>query len=247
VRTAFFAPILALLVPAWQSLADIIPTAGVQSSIAAVNVLNTTGDMLDGSYSLSAPDPLASWSPTDQDLLRRIENSNGFAQARVQSSFASTITFDQVSLETRAGSEAITSSPMGWGAQMSYSRTFHLSFQLDVPTEVTLSAQIARNNGGWGAEGRPISLSFGRDGDAPIFSLIYENDFQMPDQHFAETVMVLAPGTYTVLADSDNQWGAGRGGQFGDQMLFDLRVVPSPASAIAFMGGCLMTAGKRRR
>lgn len=232
--------------PAWSAIADVVPISGTQSSTGRVSVILPPGDPISGSYSIEASDPLQSWSPPDQQLHRVLTESGRWAEATIDSSFTSVIQFDRVSLVTHAAAAALTSDPFTAGAEFEYRQTFHLSFSLSAPTAVILYAQVGRNNGGW-SSGTPFSLSFGREGDAPIINFAYSGAAENYSEFLPPTPMVLDPGTYTVLADDYNFWGAGRSGQFSDFIEFDLQVVPSPMSAAPIGIGMLAVASRRRR
>lgn len=239
------AVLVVALSPTLSVIAGVVPISGEQSSTGKVSVVTPPDDPITGSYSLAALDPLASWSPPDQHLSRVI-NTDRYAEARIDSLFASTILFDRVSLTTSTSSAALTGSPFNSGATVEYTQTFHLTFTLDAPTAVTLAAQIGRNNGGW-ATPKPFSLRFGRDGDAPIIAFAYGGSSESYSEFIPPTALVLEAGTYTVLADNYNFWGAGYGGQFSDFMMFDLQVVPGPASVVLFGLGMLGVTSRRRR
>lgn len=240
------AALILALTPMFPAMAQVAPVSGTQSSTGFVSVITPPDDPIDGSYALAAPDPLASWSPLDQQL-SRIINTDRYAEARINSTFASTILADRVALSTSTSSAALTGDPFSSGATIEYRQTFHLSFTLASPATVSLSAQLGRNNGGW-ATPSPFSLSFGRDGDAPIFAFAYGSGSGENYSEFLPPAQLdLEPGTYTVLADNYNFWGAGRSGQFSDFMLFDLQVIPGPSGYLALGLGMLAAASRRRR
>ncbi len=234
-----------LLLFAWPARGDLVPVSGVQSSSGLVRVVSVPDDPIEGSYSISAPDPLASWSPADEHLSRIIDTSGGFAEASIDSTFSSTIESDRVQLSMGTNSAALTSTPFGLGAEIEYTQTFHFSFRLDAPATATLFSQISRNNGGWPTR-TPFSLSFGRDGDAPIIAFAYGGSGENYFDFIPPTVLELAAGTYSVSADNYNFWGAGRGGTFSDRIAFDLQIVPSPSTA-ALLGAAAMCGGRGRR
>lgn len=237
---------LVLVLPlACPVIAGVTPESGTQSSSARVSAVLPPGDPVEGSYSLEAPDPPASWLPGDQHLDRTLTEGDRWAQAYVNSAFASTILFDRVSLTTQASAAALTSDPFSAGAECEYNQVFHLTFSIDAPTDVTLYAQIARSTGGWPTP-TPFSLKFGRIGDAALIDFAYDGSDQNYQAILPPTAMTLPAGTYTVLADNYNFWGAGRGGQFADFMEFDLRVVPSPAGALVIGLGMLGVLHRRR-
>lgn len=243
--TSLGAALVLVLPLAWPAIAGVTPVSGTQSSSGRVSVVLPPGEPVGGSYSLGAPDPLASWSPVDQHLDRTLTESGRWAQAYVDSTFASTILFDRVSLTTHVSAAALTSDPFTAGAECEYNQVFHLTFSLDTATDVTLYAQIARNTGGWPTP-KPFSLKFGRIGDAPLIDFAYDGSDQNYQAFLPPTEMTLPAGTYTVLADNYNFWGAGRGGQFSDFMEFDLHVVPSPAGALAMGLGMAGVLHRRR-
>lgn len=229
---SFVATVMLVLPPASPAIAGVMPVSGTQSGTGRVLAVLPPGEPVEGSYSIQAPDPMASWSPVDQHVDRTLTEGDRWAQGYVDSTFASTILFDRVSLVTAVTAAALTSEPFTAGAECEYNHVFHLSFTLDAPTDVTLYAQIARNTGGWPTP-KPFSLHFGRIGDAPLIDFQYDGSDQNYQAFLPPTGMTLPAGTYTVLADNYNFWGAGRSGQFSDFMEFDLRVVPSPGGAFA--------------
>lgn len=242
---SFCAALVMALPLSYSVAADIVPVSGTQSSTGWVWVVLPPGDPVMDSYSLGSADPLASWSPPDQLLHEVLDEGGRWAEAKVDSSFASTIHVDRVSLITHVSAAALTGDPFSSGAQCEYNQVFHLSFSIDAPTEVKLYAQVGRNTGGWSTP-TPFSLRFGREGDSPIIDFAYGGSAENYSEFMPPTSMVLDPGTYTVEANDYNFWGAGRGGQFADFMEFDLQVVPTPVSALPIGIGMLAFSSRRR-
>ncbi len=240
--SAFCAALVMALAPSRAATAGLMPVSGTQSSTGKVSLWMFPDVTAEDSYSIEAADPLASWAPPDQHI--KVEATSGWrqAEASIGSSFASTILSGRVTLATDAVGYPESHDDLEGHGYYEYRQTFHLTFELDAPMGVMLSAEISR----WSVWHQPnaVTLSFGRTGDAPIIDLLIPPNKEMYDQQFALTYVILVPGTYTVLLDDTS--ANGYDGRYIDFSRFDLRAVPAPGCVLG-IGIGLITATSRRR
>lgn len=221
--------------------ADLTLLSGVQN--AAGEVWAASGfDHVSDSYQLAADDPLASWTPPDQEIGVVL---NPDLSARLRSGFASTVTPQEITFSTDVAEAYAMSShaPIGHSGY-EYTHTVEIRFSVSEPTAVRVDASAyADSLTGWAYEG-DVGMSFGRDGDQPIFSWVRNAPWQWSEM-LPATELVLQPGTYTVAALANGEWSGGGTGSIVSGLSFSLRVIPAPATAgpLAFV---LLLARRRR-
>jgi hypothetical protein len=212
--------------------ADITYVSGSQTSIGFVEAFgsNPTQD----SYNLAAPNPLASWNPPDQNISAV---ADAFSSATLQTHYSSILLPQHLELDMHL-LHGITAS-VREGADFDFTQTFSSTFTIDAPMPVDISASMFAL--GQFSPTDPLTLSFGRQGDAPIVNLQTQS-IQMP-RTFPLTSMVLAPGTYTLMATQHNSAGSGLTSiNYMQQITFTL--VPSPCTLVALLAGVAL--GRRR-
>jgi hypothetical protein len=218
----------ALAAPATPSRADINFISGTQTNHGFVRVFGATPLSL--TYDHAAPDPLASWYDPESIALL---SADGMSRASVTTLYSSTILPQHVACDLQL--QGISTSRNG-NSSANILQVFSLSFAVDAPMPVDIFASMS-NNGPF--PGDPISLVFGRDGDAPIMNFSIE----FGSQSFPLTSMVLQPGNYTVAATHQAHLSSGAIGVFwSSHITFDM--VPSPA---AFAPALLTLTFVRRR
>src|ERR1051325_3131214 len=153
---------------AGSAFGQITYVSGVQTNTGHV-ALYQTGNTWEDSYIEGAPDTRASWFPPSHDLLEQVPN---VGTARLTTSWAATLAPARLAHHA-ATTNAITTAFGTGGAQFDYHKALDITFHLDSPQTVRISAGVERDNiGGWPSS-TPCSMSFGPVGGTPIFALSY--------------------------------------------------------------------------
>ncbi len=197
---------LVIVFAAAPSLADINPIQGTQSMSGAARVMATSGAILqEGSFNVSARDPLASWAPPTQD----VSVSATGADARVVASYASVIGPDVLTLETRVqteGAGVILPPGFGMGCQFEWNEPFFLKFTLTAPGTYVLGGLLRHEASGFISPSLPMTLAFGAESAPPIVSLnipaFPPASGQAVVSSFGPAVLSLPAGTYIIQASS---------------------------------------------
>lgn len=166
------------------------------------------------------------FNPTDQNLSSIVPN----ASARIQASYDTVFTLSQLNFRNITTS-AYAGRSMGGYARYQYDNRFVARFEVQEPTQANVSASITREHPtGWSSR-QPCFITFGIEGQSPIFSIAY-NGSVPPQPYFVEyptTLMTLNPGVvYVVDSRNYNAWEAGSLAEHRDNVRFELTVIPPP-------------------
>jgi hypothetical protein len=204
VSAALFA---AILVPALALRADIVAITGNQAMHGSVQVYEG-GLQASQSFDLSAPDPLASWSPPRQDIAVTFDDCT----AEVHATYVSSIEPNAVILSTSAAVRSIGNIHVIRQAVFDCHQTFDVGVHITDAGDYRVSARITRfNHSGWGHDGAgPATITFGMNGQPAIVSINtdQEQPVGMYTAEFGPMTVSLPPGIYSVNASDVSSWGA---------------------------------------
>jgi len=167
-----------------------------------------------------------SFNPPDQNLVASVPN----ATAQIQATYDTVFTRVQLSYRNVA-TRAFAGRSMAGYARYEYDHRFVARFQVLEPTQANVSASITRGHpSGWSSR-EPCFITFGIEGQSPIFSIAY-NGSVPPEPYYVEyptTLMTLNPGVvYVVDSQNFNSWEAGFLAEHRDNIRFELTVIPPP-------------------
>lgn len=183
--------------------ADITPIQGTQSMSGAARVWGGGATLLaSGSFDLSAPDPLASWTPPTQDIMARAPPPYSSLFAHIVADYASSIGPAEVTLAARIQTDG-NGAGFATNCQFEWNQAFSLKFTLTGPGEYVVGGLLRHANSSWVTPSQPMTMGFGVAGTSSIFSLTlpHQNGFFPPVVYsFGPTVLSLPAGTYTIAA-----------------------------------------------
>ncbi len=195
-----------IVVAVAQCRADVVPIEAYQAVKA--KVFAVSGGMMSAaqSFDLSAPDPLASWSPPTQDIAATL----GGAGAHLVSTYSSSIGPHAVTFEASIRLDG-TGAPTGEGCYFDWSREFFLRFAVTTPGAYAFSGEVRRVREGWVTPIYPAGLSLSGYPTPVIVSLqIGSPPMGGPPfvASYGPTILLLTPGEY-VLHASDHSTQVG--------------------------------------
>jgi hypothetical protein len=222
-KSTMWVLVAALASPASLAWADITYVSATQTSHGFVQAFGANPTQQ--SYDLAAPDPLSTWTPPDQ-FIQAV--ADPMSQASLSTRYAAFLRPSQIDLSLQCF-HGITAS-LREGAHFDFAQNVTISFSIVAPMPVDISASMFVT--GPFSSSTPLSLTFGRNGDAPLINL----STGFGSQSFPLTSTVLQPGSYTLTALHQNSADSGLiGVNFQSGINFDL--VPAPAATLPLLLG----------
>ena len=208
--------------------ADILPLQGTQSMSGQVEAFAAGQSQGMQAFNMSAPNPIAAWSPPPQHIAVSAGGSAELHADWVSGISAAAVTLD-TSVESHTGGAVIG----GLAGVVDWDLQFFLKLSITTPGNYLLSGALERSHAGFSGMSAASTLTFGPEGQPPILSLsALPNLNSSISVGFGPTEVFLSAGTYIVQASDTNHTSSFHFDDLTSTAKFSLTVVPAPASVL---------------